>query len=152
MRRDHAAGTTAIFDDDGLTGLLGDCVVPGVPFEVFGSPAPTVRAFEGGPGALVPGGQDTDGGALDGESGNEIEGLRAQDSIGHRGIARQRRKIRRCLHRHRLHDRQSEGLFDVAQPRHGPLDTPSEAGVYPQVDDLYGRGDRSVADADREVR
>ena len=70
-----------------------------------------------------------------------------QDAIGHRGIAGQRQQIGRGFDRHRLHHRQSEGLLDVAQPRHG-FPAVKLQNIRPQgLDDV---GERRVVGIDRE--
>ena len=70
-----------------------------------------------------------------------------QDAIGDRGITRQRREIGRGLDRHRLHDRQSEGLLDVAQPRHGFLAVQLQDVGLQRLDDI---GERGIVGIDRE--
>lgn len=59
-----APGVEDRLDATGCTGLLADCGSGGLDFVTFGSPAPTVRDFGDGIVAIVPGGADTDSGAV----------------------------------------------------------------------------------------
>ena len=68
-----------------------------------------------------------------------------QDAIGNRGIAGQRREIGCGLDRDRLHDRQSEFLLDVAQPRHGFLAVQLQHVRLQRLDDI---GERRVVGID----
>ena len=70
-----------------------------------------------------------------------------QDAVGDRGIAGQRGEIGRGLDRDRLHDRQSEFLLDVAQPRHGFLAVQLQDVRLQRLDDVV---ERRVVGIDRE--